>query len=98
MSLAEAAYLDRPGARGFERPYGWGWLLALQAELELHEGDMLRAAETLRPLALGVCAALPCLPAAGGLPGANGHAFIDRVRAPHGGGLGGGVRPRSCST
>src|SRR5262249_18617033 len=36
---AEVAYLARPGARGFERPYGWGWLLALQAELELHEGD-----------------------------------------------------------
>ena len=24
----ELAYLDRPSARGFERPYGWGWLLA----------------------------------------------------------------------
>ena len=30
---AERAYLDRPGARGFERPYGWAWLLMLQAEL-----------------------------------------------------------------
>lgn len=49
---AEVAYLDRPGARGFERPYGWGWLLALQAELELHTGELLTAAETLRPLAL----------------------------------------------
>jgi hypothetical protein len=29
----ERAYLDRPGARGFERPYGWAWLLMLQAEL-----------------------------------------------------------------
>jgi hypothetical protein len=28
---AEAAYLERPMSRGFERPYGWGWLLALQA-------------------------------------------------------------------
>jgi hypothetical protein len=25
----ELAYLDRPTARGFERPYGWAWLLAL---------------------------------------------------------------------
>src|SRR5437868_14012893 len=29
----EIAYLSRPTARGFERPYGWAWLLALQAEL-----------------------------------------------------------------
>ncbi|WP_304170309.1 DUF2891 domain-containing protein [Phenylobacterium aquaticum] len=34
---AERAYLDRPSARGFERPYGWGWLLKLQAELIAHE-------------------------------------------------------------
>src|SRR5262245_66440966 len=33
----ELHYLQRPSARGFERPYGWGWLLALQAELMLHE-------------------------------------------------------------
>lgn len=31
---AECAYLRRPDARVFERPYGWGWLLALQVELE----------------------------------------------------------------
>lgn len=48
----ERAYLARPEARGFERPYGWGWLLALQNELEQHaEGGGRRAAETLRPLA-----------------------------------------------
>lgn len=48
---AECAYLDQPSSRGFERPYGWGWLLALQAELNLHaEGVGLRAAQTLRPL------------------------------------------------
>jgi hypothetical protein len=28
----ELAYLQRPTARGFERPYGWAWLLALHAE------------------------------------------------------------------
>jgi hypothetical protein len=34
---AEVAYLGRPSARGFERPYGWGWLLKLQAELMAHD-------------------------------------------------------------
>jgi hypothetical protein len=32
----EVAYLARPSSRGFERPYGWGWLLKLQAELMEH--------------------------------------------------------------
>src|SRR5262245_28703314 len=47
-AAAEAAYLARPSARGFERPYGWGWLLKLQAELLAHEAPW---AETLQPLA-----------------------------------------------
>jgi hypothetical protein len=34
---AEVAYLARPASRGFERPYGWAWLLMLGAELSLHE-------------------------------------------------------------
>ena len=29
----ELAYLARPSSRGFERPYGWAWLLALQTAL-----------------------------------------------------------------
>ncbi|MGV1803208.1 DUF2891 domain-containing protein [Agrobacterium vitis] len=33
----ECRYFDRPSSRGYERPYGWGWLLALAAELEGHE-------------------------------------------------------------
>lgn len=50
--VAECAYLDRPTSRGFERPYGWGWLLALAAELDRHETDHgKRWAATLRPLA-----------------------------------------------
>jgi hypothetical protein len=50
----ELAYLARPMSRGFERPYGWGWLLALQAELELHgETELAVAAVQLRPLAEG---------------------------------------------
>jgi len=48
----EAAYLARPESRGFERPYGWAWLLMLAAELERHDTDEGRRwAETLRPLA-----------------------------------------------
>jgi hypothetical protein len=48
----ECAYLERPDSRGFERPYGWAWLLELQAELELHEAPAGRqAAAHLRPLA-----------------------------------------------
>jgi hypothetical protein len=34
----EAAYVLRPASRGFERPYGWAWLLKLQAELLCHDG------------------------------------------------------------
>lgn len=46
---AELAYLDRPSARGFERPYGWGWLLYLHHEAARH-GDAEWAAR-LEPLA-----------------------------------------------
>jgi hypothetical protein len=46
---AERAYLDRPSSRTFERPYGWAWLLKLQAEL-LALPDA-RWATTLQPLA-----------------------------------------------
>ena len=47
--VGELAYLDRPTARGFERPYGWGWLLYLHLEASRH-GDKAWAAE-LEPLA-----------------------------------------------
>ena len=33
---AELAYLDRPTSRGFERPYGWAWLLYLHLEASRH--------------------------------------------------------------
>lgn len=33
----ELAYLDRAYTGGFERPYGWAWLLALHAEAGRHE-------------------------------------------------------------
>jgi hypothetical protein len=41
---AELAYLGRSSSRGFERPYGWGWLLTLHLEARRHEqgwGDAL---------------------------------------------------------
>ena len=34
---AESNYLDRPTARGFERPYGWAWFLYLAAEMHRHD-------------------------------------------------------------
>ncbi len=46
---AELAYLHRPASRGFERPYGWAWLLMLQAELS--ERADPRWAARLSPLA-----------------------------------------------
>jgi hypothetical protein len=47
----EVAYLKRPSAASFERPYGWAWLLKLAAEL--HRGDVRSArwASDLQPLA-----------------------------------------------
>ncbi len=45
----ELAYLDRPMSAGFERPYGWGWLLYLHLEASRH-GDQPWAIE-LEPLA-----------------------------------------------
>ncbi|MDQ3080503.1 MAG: DUF2891 domain-containing protein [Pseudomonadota bacterium] len=35
---AETAYLDRPSSAGFERPYGWAWLLYLHLEATRHDG------------------------------------------------------------
>lgn len=49
---AERAYLTRAFTRSFERPYGWAWLLKLQAELDRHDSvEGRRWARTLRPLA-----------------------------------------------
>ena len=45
---AELAYLERPMSRGFERPYGWGWLLYLHLEATRH-GEAWAA--ELEPLA-----------------------------------------------
>jgi hypothetical protein len=45
----ERAYLDRPMSAGFERPYGWAWLLMLHREATRHR-DRSWGAE-LEPLA-----------------------------------------------
>jgi len=45
----ELSYLEGATARGFERPYGWAWLLMLQAELNRH--DAKEWAARLQPLA-----------------------------------------------
>ncbi|MFT3765391.1 MAG: DUF2891 domain-containing protein [Minicystis sp.] len=48
---AEVAYLQRPESRGFERPYGWAWLLMLAAELARADADEGRRwARALAPL------------------------------------------------
>jgi hypothetical protein len=44
----ELAYLDRPYTGGFERPYGWAWLLMLHREAQRHEAAW---ADDLAPLA-----------------------------------------------
>jgi hypothetical protein len=49
---AECDYLEQANAAGFERPYGWAWLLKLAAELALHETPEGRAwSAALSPLA-----------------------------------------------
>jgi hypothetical protein len=49
---AEASYLFSPGRAGFERPYGWAWLLMLSAELARPASpDAARAGRMLQPLA-----------------------------------------------
>jgi FAD/FMN-containing dehydrogenase len=49
---AECAYLQRPDAQAFERPYGWTWLLKLADELlRCEDGDARRWAGRLAPLA-----------------------------------------------
>jgi hypothetical protein len=45
----ELAYLDRAYSGGFERPYGWAWLLALHGEAQAHRDRPW--GEDLEPLA-----------------------------------------------
>lgn len=51
-AAVEAAYLARPASAGFERPYGWAWLLMLAAELRRHRTPQAaRWSQALEPLA-----------------------------------------------
>ena len=43
----ELAFLARPMSAGFERPYGWAWLLMLHQELTLHDAPWAAALEPL---------------------------------------------------
>lgn len=49
LVAGELAYLSRPMTAGFERPYGWAWLLALHAEAMRH--DDAAWGDALAPLA-----------------------------------------------
>ncbi len=56
---AEVDYFRSPGHRGFERTYGWAWLLKLQAELRTWDSpEGRRWADQLQPLADAVAAEL----------------------------------------
>ena len=58
----ELAYLDRPLSRGFERPYGWAWLLYLHLEASRHEESWASELEPLaRAFARRLCDYLPIL-------------------------------------
>jgi hypothetical protein len=49
---AEFAYLEQPSRGGFERPYGWAWLLMLSAELARYQSTEGKFwSTTLKPLA-----------------------------------------------
>jgi hypothetical protein len=64
---AELAYFESPGRASFERPYGWGWLLALAGELRMgRDPSARRWSRAMRPLerhiAESFCRYLPRLP------------------------------------
>ena len=49
---AEKLYAENDARRGFERPYGWAWLLMFAAEVEkLQDADGNRWSGLMRPLA-----------------------------------------------
>jgi len=51
LLAAELAFFREPRNKIFERPYGWGWLLRLQAELTAHPDPAAAAwRDALRPL------------------------------------------------
>ncbi len=66
---AELAFFLEPRSKTFERPYGWGWLLRLQAELLTHPDPAAAAwRAALAPLAAELAGRL--------------RAYLDRLSAP----------------
>ena len=58
----ERAFLLRPNAGGFERPYGWAWALALHGEAAQHDAPWAKALDPLaRDFAARFTAHLPKL-------------------------------------
>ena len=67
----ELAYLVAPGRAAFERPYGWGWLLKLQSELDAQaaqHADAARWGAALRPLSAEIARRLESFLARSGYP------------------------------
>jgi hypothetical protein len=57
----ERRYAAAPGRASFERPYGWAWLLKLQAQLQAHaaaDAQVRRWAQALAPFAADVAGRL----------------------------------------
>ena len=89
----ELAYLDRAYSGGFERPYGWAWLLALHAEAQRHEDRPW--ADDLEPLAARLRRALPDLSAQAHLSDPRRHPFQHRLRDDPRARMGRGERRRA---
>ena len=85
----ELAYLDRPLSRGFERPYGWAWLLYLHLEAR---GTSESWAGELEPLARAFAERLSDLSRKSDLPDPRRHALQHRLRAGPLARMGGAVR------
>ncbi len=78
----ELAYLDLPHNRGFERPYGWAWLLALSAQLHsLKLSEAARWSKVFAPLTETFVEPLRGISAESDLPVARRHALQYGVRA-----------------
>ena len=88
----ELAYLDRPLSRGFERPYGWAWLLYLHLEATRHDGALGSRA---RAAGARLRRAASRLSADPDLPDPRRHAFQHGLRAGPGARMGRRVRSRA---
>ncbi len=78
----ECAYLAQPTARGFKRPYGWGWLLKLASELKgLDDG---RWGQAIAPLAEAFAQRFRDFLPIATLSGAGRHAFQHGFRPADG--------------